>query len=361
MKDKKRNKFKKFILLMAVLFIVVILLVYLKLVRKEFFDSINGTLKNTISNTDVINKIEDFLLNDTDDSADIQEKDNIAENVSNTVENKTAKNIEIDTEISEKINIDNTKLNIVFFDVGQADSTLIMCNGKTMLIDAGNSRDGKKLVKGIQSLGINKIDYVIGTHAHEDHIGGMNYIIKSFEIGEYYMPHTKKLDFSYFKYLTDALSNKNLNISEPVIGKKFDMGTATSEIMSVDNNEPEEVNDTSIVMELSYGELKYLFMADAETMVENRRKWDDIDLLKVGHHGSNSSSSEEFLNQVLPEISVISVGKDNEYGYPKKKVLNRLNKIGSNVYRTDIDGTIQIVSDGIKNDVVKIDLSFDGN
>ena len=361
MKNRKQSKIKKYIAFIVVLIIIAILLHVLSNVGKNVFDPITEKIKNTISNADVVNKIEDILLDDTSDSDYTQNKVGTDKNNTNTNETKTAKNIEIDTEISGKISIDNAKLNIIFFDVGQADSTLIICDGKTMLIDAGNSRDGKKLVKCIQSLGINKLDYVIGTHAHEDHIGGMNYIIKSFEIGEYYMPHTKELDFSYFKYLTEALSNKNLNISEPVIGRKFDMGNATGEIMSVDNTEPEEVNDTSIVMELSYGELKYLFMADAETMVENSREWDDVDLLKVGHHGSNSSSSEEFLNQVLPEISIISVGKDNEYDYPKKKVINRLNKIGSNIYRTDKDGTIQVVSDGEKNDVIKIDLSFDGN
>ena len=107
--------------------------------------------------------------------------------------------------------------------------------------------------------------------------------------------------------------------------------------------------------------MKYLFMGDAETENEGLRDWEDIDVLKVGHHGSTTSSSTKFLSQVLPEISIISVGKNNSYNLPKDKIIERLKKIGSTIYRTDIDGTIQIISDGNQNEIKKIDLSFDGN
>lgn len=274
---------------------------------------------------------------------------------------KVKKDEQIFTTVSENIVIDKNKLNILFFDVGQADSQLIVCNDKTMLIDAGNSKDGEKIVNAIKALGISKLDYVIGTHVHEDHIGGMSYIVNNFEIGEFYLPYNTTTTSSYYKKLLESLIDKNLQITEANIGDKFELSNVSCEIMSVDNNEPENINESSIVIEMTYGKEKFLFMGDAEEKNENLRKWNDVDVLKVGHHGSNTSSSENFLNQVSPEISIISVGKENSYELPKEKILNRLNNLGTTIYRTDIDGTILITSDGNKEEITKVDLSFDGN
>lgn len=271
------------------------------------------------------------------------------------------KDEEIYATITEKISIAENKLNILFFDVGQADCELLICNGKTMLIDAGNSKDGEKIVNGLKALGINKLDYVIGTHVHEDHIGGMSYIIDEFDVDNFYLPYDTKTTTTYYKKLLNSISNKNLSITEAKIGDKFELGNASCEIMFVDNNEPENINESSIVVEVSYGNLKYLFMGDAEKDNENSREWNDIDVLKVGHHGSNTSSSEEFLKQVLPEIAIIPVAKDNSYNLPKEKIIERLKNLGTVVYRTDEDGTIQIISDGEKNEVFKIPINFDGN
>lgn len=268
---------------------------------------------------------------------------------------------EIIPSISDNINIDESKLNILYFDVGQADCELIICDGKTMLVDAGNSKDGEKIVEGLKRLGISKIDYVIGTHVHEDHIGGMSYIVDAFNIENFYLPYNTTTTSSYYKKLLASISSKNLNINEAIVGDKIELGSAICEIMSVDNSEPENANLASIVVQLSYGELKYLFMGDAESENEKARNWNDIDVLKVGHHGSNTSSSQEFLNQVLPEIAIISVGKENSYGLPKDKILDRLENLGTEIYRTDRDGSLQIVSDGKTNEIVKINLSFDGN
>lgn len=270
-------------------------------------------------------------------------------------------NTEIIEKVSENILIDQNKLNILFLDVGQADCQLILYKGKSMLIDAGNSGDGEYIVNGIKALGITNLDYVIGTHVHEDHIGGMSYIIDSFEIGEFYLPYNTTSTTSYYKKLLTSLTNKEETINEVNVGDKIIFEDINFEIMSVDNSEPENTNASSIVLEMTYGELKYLFMADAEKENEEARKWNDVDVLKVGHHGSNTSSTEEFLNQVLPEISVISVGEGNSYELPKDKILKRLEKIGSIIYRTDNDGTIQIISDGKTNEVVKIDVNFDSS
>lgn len=268
---------------------------------------------------------------------------------------------QIITSVSENINIEPSKLNILFFDVGQADCQLIISNGQTLLIDAGNSRDGEKIVNAIRGLGISRLDYVVGTHVHEDHTGGMSYIVDSFDIGTFYLPYNTTSTTNFYKKLLTSLTNKNMTITEANIGDKFTVGETNCEIMSVDNSEPENINEESIVIEMSFGTQKYLFMGDAEKVNEDKRQWNDIDVLKVGHHGSNTSSSQKFLEQVLPEISIISVGKDNSYGLPKDKILERLNKIGSTIYRTDNDGTIQLISDGNTNKIVKVNLSLDGN
>ena len=275
-----------------------------------------------------------------------------------TYTNNTKSQVKTDAEIIEKVSenivIDDNKLNVLFLDVGQADSQLILYKDKSILIDAGNKEDGEHIVNGLKALGITKLDYVFGTHVHEDHVGGMSYIIDSFEIGDFYLPYDTTSTTSYYKKLLTALTEKEENINEANVGDKFYLEDLEFEIMSVDNSEPENTNASSIVLEMTYGQMKYLFMADAEKENEEARYWNDVDVLKVGHHGSNTSSTENFLNQVSPEISVISVGEGNSYELPKEKILNRLEKIGTTIYRTDLDGTIQIISDGISNEVVKI-------
>ena len=308
--------------------------------------------------TGILEKIDRLLeqtgLNEVADYIEVESE--------NTITTATVKeNKEIVTNVSENIIINKDKLNILYFDVGQADSTLIVYKDKTMLIDAGNSRDGELIVNGIKALGISRLDYVIGTHVHEDHVGGMSYIIDSFDIGVFYLPYDTMTTANYYKKLLNSLRKKELQITEVNKGDKFAINELDFEIMSVDNSEPEDANDTSIVIELTYGEQKYLFMGDATEINEENRNWNDVDVLKVGHHGSNTSSSQKFLNQVLPEISIISVGKDNSYGLPKDKILERLNKLNTQIYRTDKDGTIQLLSDGKINEIVKIDISFDGN
>lgn len=270
-------------------------------------------------------------------------------------------NVEIIEKVSENIAIDKNKLNILFLDVGQADCQLILYKGKAVLIDAGNSNDGEYIVNGLKGLGITKLDYVIGTHVHEDHVGGMSFVIDSFEIGDFYLPYNTTSTTSYYKKLLTALTDKEESINEANVGDKFYIEDLNFEIMSVDNLEPENENISSIVVEMTYGKQKYLFMGDAEDENEEARKWNDVDVLKVGHHGSNTSTTEEFLNQVLPEISIISVGEGNSYNLPKDKILKRLENIESTIYRTDRDGTIQIVSDGNSNEVIKIDVNFDGS
>lgn len=260
------------------------------------------------------------------------------------------------------IDTHGTGLVIHFFDVGQADSILISVADKHMLIDAGNNSDGNLIAQYLtNNLKITSLDYVIGTHNHEDHIGGLDEIIKQIEIKNLYMPYVSVTSTNIYENVEKAALDKNLEIINPKIGDFFNLDTSRIEIMNIDNNEPTNKNESSIVLEMQFGSLKYLFTGDTEIENENSRAWNDIDVLKVAHHGSNTSSSEKFLSQAKPEIAIVSVGPNNSYNLPKESILNRIEKVGAKIYRTDRDGTIIIKSDGTKNDISTSDVCLDGN
>jgi len=240
----------------------------------------------------------------------------------------------------------NDKLKVYFIDVGEADSILINDNNEFALIDGGNNRDGKKLVDYFNSLGITKFKYVFATHAHEDHIGGLDYIIRNFDIENFYMPDTKVDNITYYEVL-DELKNKNKEVTIPTIDDTITINKAKLRVL-YSGTDNEELNNSCIVLKLIYGDNSYLFMADATYEIEHQiiNKNIKSDVLKVGHHGSNYSTSANFLYKVHPKYSVISVGKNNDYGFPKKGTINKLTRVGSEIYRTDIDGTIISISDG---------------
>lgn len=254
--------------------------------------------------------------------------------------------------------IKSEELQIYFFNVGQADCILVRNNGKNMLIDAGDNEDGPLLVKYIKKLGINKIDYLIGTHVHEDHIGGMDNIIKEFDIGEIYIPYTtNKSKRKFYEDVINEVKQKELSINYKKVGDKFELGEAKCEIKSIDNSDPtssSKINSTSIVIQMEANSNKYLFMGDAEDDVETNSKitWEDIDVLKVGHHGSDTSSTEQFINKVLPEVAVISVNcNTNSYGHPSEIVMKRLQNKECQIYRTDMNGTILLINENGTNKV----------
>lgn len=266
-----------------------------------------------------------------------------------------------------KADIQKDKLNIIFFYVGQADSSLIMANDKTMLIDAGNNEDGKNIAKYIHELGINKIDYVVGTHSDEDHIGGLDDIIDSFEIGKIFMSKngTEKVNY---QNVIKAANKKNIEVVQPNRGDKFTFVANDSkieaefEVMLALSGEDISSNNSSIVLKLQYGNTSYLFMGDAEKVAETTRSWPQVDVLKVGHHGSNTSSSENFLKQVKPHYAVIEVGKDNKYNLPNSKAITRIENSGATILRTDLkQKSIWMISDGNNIEVKELKLNLDGN
>ncbi len=237
------------------------------------------------------------------------------------------------------------KLVVDYIDVGQADSILLRNKDKTMLIDAGTNEQGKNVVSFLKEEGISKIDYLIGTHPHEDHIGGLDDVINNFEIGKIYMPK-RETTTKTFKDVLNAIKNKNLTITQPKKGEIIDLGQAKCEFMTEPIIDDDNINLSSLTLRVEFGNNSFLFMGDAEKQNEKTITWPKTDVLKVGHHGSDTSSSKEFLEQVNPKYSIIMVGEGNTYKLPKQPIIDRIEKIGSKIYRTDKNGNIKIISDG---------------
>lgn len=238
--------------------------------------------------------------------------------------------------------VDST-FSVHYIDVGQADAALVECDGQYMLIDGGNKADSNVIYSVLKSAGASHLDMVVGTHGHEDHIGGLP--------GAYNYADVDLTLCSVKSYNSDAFADFAKyagNISIPRVGDSYKLGSADVKILGV--NGGSDANNSSIVLKITYGETAFLFTGDAEREAEQAILNTGADLsatvLKVGHHGSDTSTTYSFLREIMPEYAIISVGKGNSYGHPTDATLSRLRDAGVKVYRTDLNGDIKVTSDG---------------
>lgn len=259
-------------------------------------------------------------------------------------------NLNIKKEIMTLTNHATTDMKVHFIDVGQADSILIESAGKYMLIDAGNNEDGEMLKKYLQKEGVRKLDYVIATHPHEDHIGGMDDIIDTFQVDTIFMPdisHTTKT----FEDVLTAIADKNLEITIPQVGEQYQIGNAQFIIIAPNSSDYEaDLNNYSIGIKLINGNNRFVMCGDAEEAAEKDILNNGIDIsadvYKVSHHGSSTGTTQEFLQAISPRYAVIECGADNVYGHPHEATLGKFEDMDIDVYRTDRNGTIVAISDG---------------
>lgn len=245
----------------------------------------------------------------------------------------------------------DSSFEIHYFDVGEADSALVECDGQTLLIDGGNPKSSQFLYAYLEQNEINYIDYMVCTHAHEDHVGGLAGALNYAQVGKAFAPvaeYDSRAFNSYVKYL----NQQGKEITGPLPGECFMLGSAEVTILApIDMSLAENnINNSSIVLRIIYGSTSFIFTGDAEeaeekTILEVGYELEST-VLKVGHHGSQTSTSEEFLDKVAPKYCVISVGKDNQYEHPSADVIQRLQSIDAIIYRTDINGEIICYSNG---------------
>lgn len=246
--------------------------------------------------------------------------------------------------------IDKGIMEVNYINVGQGDCSLIQLNNENILIDAGPEESIKATELFLKNHSVKKINYCIATHPHEDHIGGLSRILKDFKVEKFYAPKITS-DSECFKNMVSELKAENLRINIAKAGIKLNLGKSASvEFLAPNSDFYTDLNDYSVVLKLTYGNTKFLFDGDAQNLSEKEilEKGYDVssDVLKVGHHGSKTSTSQEFLSKATPIMAIISCGLGNDYGHPNKITINKLKKANCKIYSTYIDGNITIISDG---------------
>ena len=250
--------------------------------------------------------------------------------------------------------VSGSGLTIHFIDVGQADCALLECDGEYMVIDGGNKDDGQRVISYLQQQGVEELAAVVCTHAHEDHVGGLPSVLAVYPTKAVYAP-TRTYSSNIFDDFLYYVDQQRLEVTIPSPGDTFQLGETLITVLGPVQSYA-ETNDTSIVLRVEYGQTSFLFTGDMEVAAENDMLdyWEktgnsaifDVDVLKVGHHGSETSTGYRFLNAVMPTYGVISVGTGNSYGHPHDEPMSRLNQAGVILFRTDELGHVVAASDG---------------
>ena len=248
------------------------------------------------------------------------------------------------------------KLSVYFLDVGQGDSTLFVVDGKTILIDAGETDMGDRVVSDVRKLGVTRIDLLVATHPHADHIGGMQKVLAAFPVGQVLdtgLPHPS----STYEHLLETIDRKNIPYRVAEQGQTIDVDPSLRVVVlsPPKQRSGDDPNINSLVLRISYGTIDFLMSGDLggegeDALIRSGYPL-DAEILKVGHHGSSSSTLPAFLARVRPEMGVLFVGEDNPYGHPHQETLDLLKESGVTVYRTDRDGTVVVRTDGMSYSV----------
>lgn len=241
--------------------------------------------------------------------------------------------------------------------MGQGDAILVQTpSGENMLIDAGDNDQGMKVVSYLNNHGVRQLDYVIATHPHADHIGGLDTVINHIAVKNIYMPKAAHTTKSYQDFML-SIQNHGLSINTARYGVDVPLAGLRARFLSPLQDTYDELSDYSAVLKLDYGAHAFLFTGDAgnipESQMLNRKLNLSATVLKVGHHGSYRSTSDKFLTAVSPQYAIFMLGANNDYGYPHTETLAKLNRIGAQIFRTDQDGTILVTTDGTNLQITK--------
>lgn len=272
---------------------------------------------------------------------DIVSEDKITQEFQPTDDNEEISSSEPETPNSSSFEIH-------YIDVGQADAALVICDGNYMLIDGGNPEDSNLIYTYLKKQNIEKIHTIVCSHAHDDHVGGLPAAVHNFEFENVYAPEREN-DIDAYNSFKSKITSKGKTILHPKPGDSFELGSSRVEFYGP-VYDTTDLNNTSLVLKVIYGETSFLFTGDAEREEEQDILSQNFDLsatvLKVGHHGASTSTSYPFLREIMPEYAVISVGSKNSYGHPTEETLSRLRDADVTVYRTDLNGDIIAKSDG---------------
>lgn len=332
----QKNSISKFKLNRIYGFVIITIV---SMLSYQIGDSINGLFedKKTVQVvSDVKSEEENNKESNEENKQDIlvqKQEDNHQDEQKE--EDKENSNIVEDLETSEA--------EIHFINTGNSDAILIKQGNLSTLIDGGDNDDEGKVVSYLKQQGVTELEYIFATHPHSDHIGGLDAVVNSITVKNIYVSNGDADTKTYSDFI-NAMANRGLNPSVPLLNSEFKLGTSVFKVLSVANSS--DPNNNSIVLLYTNGNDKALLMGDAESEIESRINVEDVDLLKVGHHGSNSSSSSSFIDKIKPEYAVITVGKNNKYGHPHKETMDTLESRSIDVHRSDECGNIVFKSSG---------------